>query len=194
MRYLSADEARRLINACPRDLQRMVRAALLTGCRYSELVRLIASDFDAGSQTLRIRLSKGKARHVTMTDEAIDCFLGWTAALKPSQHIFLREDGKIWGKSHQKRPLEAASERAHIEPYANFHVLRHTHGSHLAMNGVPIAVIAKQLGHADTRMTEKHYAHLAPSYVSETIRANFPALGIANEENVVRLRRAKGAA
>jgi integrase len=42
----------------------------------------------------------------------------------------------------------------------NFHILRHTHGSHLAMNGVPLGVIAAQLGHADTRMTEKHYAHL----------------------------------
>jgi integrase len=187
VRYLTADEARRLVNACAPDLQRMVRAALLTGCRYSELVRLIASDFDAASQTLRIRLSKGKARHVTMTDEAIDCFLGWTAALKPGQHIFLREDGKTWGKSHQKRPLEAASERARIEPYANFHVLRHTHGSHLAMNGAPMAVIAKQLGHADTRMTEKHYAHLAPSYVSETIRAKLPSFGIAEAPEVVQL-------
>jgi len=28
--------------------------------------------------------------------------------------------------------------------------------------------------HADTRMTEKHYAHLAPSYVADTIRAHFP--------------------
>ena len=55
-----------------------------------------------------------------------------------------------------------------------FHILRHTHGSHLAMNGVPMGVIAAQLGHADTRMTEKHYAHLAPSYVAQTIRANFP--------------------
>jgi integrase len=187
VRYLSADEARRLVNACPRDLQRMVRAALLTGCRYSELVRLVAADFDAGSQTLRIRLSKGKGRHVTLTDEAIDCFLGWTAGLKSGQHMFLREDGKTWGKSHQKRPLEAASERARIEPYANFHVLRHTHGSHLAMNGVPMAVIATQLGHADTRMTEKHYAHLAPSYVSETIRANFPRLGISGHSEVVAL-------
>jgi hypothetical protein len=26
-----------------------------------------------------------------------------------------------------------------------------------------------QLGHADTRMIEKHYAHLAPSYVAQTI-------------------------
>jgi hypothetical protein len=42
-----------------------------------------------------------------------------------------------------------------------------------------MAVIAKQLGHADTRMTEKHYyAHLAPNYVADTIRASFPVLGI----------------
>jgi integrase len=45
------------------------------------------------------------------------------------------------------------------------------------MKGVSMAVIAKQLGHADTRMTEKHYAHLAPSYVAQTIRENFPVLG-----------------
>jgi len=57
------------------------------------------------------------------------------------------------------------------------------------MNGVPMAVIAKQLGHADTRMTEKHYAHLAPSYVSETIRASFPRLGIGEESTVGRLCR-----
>jgi hypothetical protein len=48
------------------------------------------------------------------------------------------------------------------------------HGSHLAMKGVPMGVIAAQLGHADTRMTEKHYAHLAPNYIAQTIRANFP--------------------
>jgi hypothetical protein len=55
----------------------------------------------------------------------------------------------------------------------------------------PMGVVAAQLGHADTRMTEKHYAHLAPSYVSETIRANFPRLGIADENNVIPLRRSK---
>ena len=55
-------------------------------------------------------------------------------------------------------------------------MLRHTHASHLAMRGVPMAVIARQLGHADTRMTERHYAHLAPSYVAETIRTSFPRL------------------
>jgi hypothetical protein len=46
---------------------------------------------------------------------------------------------------------------------------------------MPLGVIAEQLGHADTRMTEKHYAHLAPCYVADTIRAHFPTLGIAGE-------------
>jgi len=52
-------------------------------------------------------------------------------------------------------------------------------------------VIAAQLGHADTRMTEKHYAHLAPSYVADTIRAHFPTLGIGRDEGVVPLRQRK---
>jgi hypothetical protein len=30
----------------------------------------------------------------------------------------------------------------------------------------------------------QHYAHLAPSYVADTIRAHFPNLGIARENNV----------
>jgi hypothetical protein len=44
----------------------------------------------------------------------------------------------------------------------------------------PIGVVAAQFGRADTRMTEKHYAHLAPNYVAQTIRANFPVLGITD--------------
>jgi hypothetical protein len=66
--------------------------------------------------------------------------------------------------------------------------LRHTYGATLAMRGVPMAVIAEQLGHADTRMTEKHYAHLAPSYVASTIRAHFPALGLVQPTSIVPMR------
>ena len=102
--------------------------------------------------------------------------------------VFLRAEGKAWGTSHQKRPLDEASARAGISPAVTFHILRHTHGSHLAMNGVPMGVIAAQLGHADTRMTEKHYAHLAPSYVAQTIRANFPVLGLTDEAKIIDLR------
>jgi hypothetical protein len=40
-------------------------------------------------------------------------------------------------------------------------------------------------------MTEKHYAHLAPSYVAGTIRAHFPTLGIAGDTSVVPMLRRK---
>ena len=35
------------------------------------------------------------------------------------------------------------------------------------LNGVPLMVVAKNLGHTDTRMVEKHYGHLAPGYVAD---------------------------
>jgi hypothetical protein len=50
-----------------------------------------------------------------------------------------------------------------------------------------MGVIAAQLGHSDTRVTEKHYAHLAPSYVADTIRAALTDFGGA-KTNVTLLR------
>jgi integrase len=188
VRYLTADEAQRLVNACNADFRRLVQAALLTGCRYSELARLKVEAFNSDSGTVAIRLSKGKVRHVTLAEEGFDCFLIWTNGQSPNQHVFLRGDGDAWGPSHQQRPLEQASRLARISPPVTFHMLRHTHASQLAMRGVPMAVVAKQLGHADTRMTEKHYAHLAPNYVADTIRANFPNLGIGKTLKVIPLR------
>jgi integrase len=136
-----------------------------------------------------VRLSKaGKPRRVVLTDEGQRLFANLTAGKLGDDPIFARRDGGAWGKSHQLRPMLEASQRAKIKPAISFHVLRHTHGYALAMKGVPMGVIAEQLGHADTRMTEKHHAHLAPSYVADTIRANFQTLGIGGDEAVVPLR------
>ena len=76
-----------------------------------------------------IRLSKGKVRHVVLTDEGKAAFEGWTADRGSAHGVFLRDDGEPWGTSHQKRPLDEASVRAGIAPKVNFHILRHTHGS-----------------------------------------------------------------
>jgi integrase len=65
-----------------------------------------------------------------------------------------------------------------VIPAASFHTLRHTYASLMVMDSVPLMVVARNLGHADTRMVEKHYGHLATSYVREAIRAAKP-LGIA---------------
>ena len=46
------------------------------------------------------------------------------------------------------------------------------------MNRVPFLVVAKNLGHSDTRMVEKHYGHLAPGYVVDAIRDGAPRFGV----------------
>jgi integrase len=185
VRYLSEAECIRLVNACEPAFRNLVRGALLTGCRYSELVTMHVADFNADAGIITVCDSKaGKPRHVVLTEEGQQLFSNLTAGRLGHDLIFARTDGDRWGKSHQLRRMREVSERAKIEPAISFHVLRHTHGSALAMQGVPMGVIAEQLGHADTRMTEKHYAHLAPSYVADTIRAHFPTLGIAGDNTV----------
>ena len=188
--FLSEDECRRVVNACAGGFRSLVRAALLTGCRYGELTRMRARDFNADAGTITVRESKsGKPRHVALTDEGKSLFAELTAGRTGREPIFTRHDGKTWGASHQQRPLDAASARAKIEPAATFHILRHTYASALAMRGVPMGVIAAQLGHSDTRMTEKHYAHLSPNYVAETVRAALPALGVLDTTNVTPFKR-----
>jgi integrase len=184
--YLSEAECVRLVNACEPAFRNLVRGALLTGCRYSELTSMHVADFKPDPGVITVRESKaGKPRHVVLTDEGQRLFASLTAGKVGSDPVFTRHDGGLWRKSHQLRSMLAACGRAKIKPAVSFHVLRHTHGSTLAMRGVPMGVIAEQLGHADTRMTEKHYAHLAPSYVADMIRGHFPTLGIAGDTAVV---------
>ena len=54
--------------------------------------------------------------------------------------------------------------------------------------GVPLAMIAEQLGHSDTRITERNYSHLAKSVVADTVRAAFGELGIVEPDNVTALK------
>ena len=186
VRYLTASEWQRLINACEPDFRNLVRGALLSGCRYGELTRMTAADFNRDVGTITVPLSKaGKSRHVVLNDEGRELLAALTAGRAPRELIFKRSDGEPWGKSHQARPLMEASRRAKIEPAATFHILRHSYASALAGKGVPMGVIAAQLGHAGTRMTERHYAHLSPSYVADTIRAALPTFGGGDKSNVV---------
>ena len=169
------DEARRLINACQGDFRDLVRAALLTGCRYGELARLEARDFDEISGTIYVAsLTKsGKGRHVDLTDEGTKFFSGLTAGRRGSE-LMLRHDGEPWRKSNQDRRMREACKRANIDPPISFHQLRHGYASSALMGGAPLMVVAETLGHADTRMVEKHYGHLSREYVRDQIRKSVP--------------------
>ncbi len=187
VRYLQDNEVKRVVNSCSIEFRPVVQAALLTGCRYGELVGLKAVDFNSDSGTLHIRLSKsGKPRHVVLTDEGRAFFEGLATGKTGTSLLLTRDDGAPWGKSHQQRPFKAACARAKVETLT-FHELRHTYASRMVMNGAPLAVVAAQLGHSDTRMVEKHYGHLSPNYVADTVRATFGELGIVEKTNIASL-------
>src|SRR3984893_1168447 len=178
IRYLTIAEGKRLINACDSDFRKLVRAALETGCRYGELGRLKVADFNPDSGTVAILESKtGESRHVVLTDEGAAFFSELCAGRSGLESLLRRPSGETWGPSHQIVPMNEACRRAGILPPINFHGLRHTYASLAVMNGAPLHVVGKNLGHADTRMVEKHYGHFAQSYVADAIRAAAPRFG-----------------
>jgi integrase len=216
VRYLTVAEAKRLINASDPEFRPLVQTALQTGARYGELIRLQCHDFNPDAGTIAIQQSKsGKPRHVMLTDEGIVLFRQLSTG-RSGNELLLRNEGRIrralerererlrkigkspagatvddkgeWRASEQGRPTREACARAKIKPAISFHGLRHTWASLAAMNGVPLLVVAKNLGHADTRMVEKHYGHLAPSYIADAIRAGAPRFGTVKPTNVRTLR------
>jgi integrase len=188
MRYLSVAECRRMVNACDPDFRALVEAALQTGARYSELARMQAHDFNPDAGTVAVRQSKsGKPRHVVLTTEGAAFFRQRCAGRAGNALIFTRRNGEPWGKGNQQRPIELACERAKIEPRITFHGLRHTWASLATMAGMPLMIVARNLGHADTKMCERHYAHLAPSYEAESIRAHAPKFGFKPDKKIATL-------
>ena len=188
VRYLSELEARRLINRASREFRPLVRAGLLTGCRYGEIISLEVNHFDADAAVLQINESKtGKVRNVPLTDEGLQFFVEQTAGRTGRELIFQRATGRPWRKSEQARPMLAACIAAKIEPPVSFHILRHTYGSLLARKRVPLQIISAAMGHADTRMTQRHYAHLSPDHVADEVRKHLPTF-IRRKSKVARLK------
>jgi integrase len=185
---LTQDQARRLCNVCDPDFRPLVEAALLTGCRYGELFAERAGDFDAQSGTLLIAQSKsGKARRVPLTEEGKALFAALAAGKLEDELLITKANGSAWGKSEQSRRIKDACGVAQIRPPISFHALRHSYASMLVEAGTPLAFVADALGHTDTRMVEKHYAHLAPNYIHDAIRANLPKFGVDLSTKVQKL-------
>jgi integrase len=187
--YLSVAEAKRLINACPTDFRKIVQAALLTGARYGQLAELKVADFDSNDSTIRLRTRKGRGTEKTyravLTEEGVRFFKHVCAGLAAPDLIFRKDDGTTWGKSHQKRLMASACKNAKINPPVGFHQLRHTWAAHAVINGVPLPIVAGNLGHSGTAMVEKHYSQLAPRYRAEAIRAGAPRFGFKADKKAV---------
>jgi integrase len=198
-RFLTIEEQVRLVNSCPPDFRRLVRGALLTGCRYEELALIQHKDYNPNAERPTVFIANpknGKPRHVFLTKEGIELFDDLTTTGSPGSYVFTRDNvvrrtradlGSRWGKSDQARFMDAACAGAGIEEL-EFYQLRHTYASMLVNSRCPLPVVAQQLGHSDTRMVEKHYGHLAPSYVADMVNETMPTLGILEPAKIQKLK------
>jgi integrase len=186
--YLTIEEAKRLVNASDPHFRLLVQAALQTGGRFGSLTRLKVRDFHPNAGTIDLRTRKGNGSERTFSvilspDEGVPFFKRVCAGRPADALMFTKANGEPWGTNHQVKPMIGACERAKIKP-VGFNQLRHTWASHAVMAGVPLMIVAQNLGHTDTRMVEAHYGHMAKSYVKDALHANAPRFGLKADNKV----------
>ncbi|MER9628846.1 site-specific integrase [Mesorhizobium sp. M0296] len=174
VRFLSPADQKALIAASNGAIRDLVSAALVTGARFGELARLYVSDYDAVNKSVFIAESKsGKPRHIPLPAGGADLFERLARERPSGEPLLRQESGASWAPATYHRPWKALLAQAGLSD-VTLHEIRHTYASTMVRNGAPLIVVAEALGHSDTRMAEKHYAHLAPSYVADTIRRLAP--------------------
>jgi len=189
IRFLTQDEALRLVNACTTEFRPLFRAALLTGARYGELVRMTVGDYNATTRQVFVAPSKsGKPRHIPLNASGVELFKALTTGRASKASMFVRADGEPWGKNHQQRPLFEACKRGTITPSLRFHEARHSYASALAQAGADLLTISRLLGHADTRVTSRHYAHLCDKTLANAVNNLLPDFGETEATNVAAIR------
>jgi len=143
----------------------LYRVALGTGLRRDELGVLTPASFNLAAEppvvTVEGAFTKnGKLATLPLRRDLADCLQEWLRGRKPDEVLF-----PIKGKQTNymiRADLEAAG-----LPYIvggniyDFHALRVTFVSHLALVGVPLAVAQKLARHSDPRLTANTYTQLS---------------------------------
>jgi integrase len=170
IRHLSDDEVRRLLEAAPKDLQQIITFLLLTGMRYGELCHLQWSDIDFRRKQIIIQPKpdwnpKNFKKRILPMHPTVHDILS-ELPKESDSYLFPGDDGKTAEKGLRNR-LYRVFVNAKVK--ANVKDLRSTFASNAVMSGLPIYTVSKLLGHHDVKITEKHYAHLAPDYMGNAI-------------------------
>jgi integrase len=162
-RFLSVEEAQRLIASIEQDENEVARKAimllLLTGARRNEITHARWEHVDWRKRTLLVPLSKsGKPRSIALNAAAI-ALLRSIRATDRSPYIFPAPTTERPSPSLYF-PWQRIRLRAGM-PDLRLHDLRHSFASFLVNSGVSLYVVQGLLGHAHTRYTQR-YAHLTP--------------------------------
>jgi integrase len=179
-RFFTREEATRLVAAAAVDFGDLLRGALVTGARKSELTGLLVEDFYAENRTVHIVNGKGgRQRHVILNDEGVAVFRRLTNGRQQNEPIFLTSRGTPWSAAAMQRAMRWALHDAGISVPrgTGLHACRHTYCSWALMSGLSPMALAENLGHADTHQIEKVYGHLTRDFVRDTILQHAPTFG-----------------
>lgn len=171
-RFLTRQEARRLLHAARPVLhiRAFIALSLLTGARGTALLELTWSRVDFTRKTIRLgneghALRKNRAT-VPMNRRA-ERYLRVLSAAATSPYVIEWAGTRV---GSVKKGFAAAVARAGLEDVTP-HTLRHTAASWMAIDGVPMFEISKYLGHSDSRITERRYAHLHPDHLRRAAKS-----------------------
>ena len=161
-RFLSREEVARLHEVLDAQTRRgsgekadIVRLLLLTGCRKGEIMGLNWSEVHG--DMLALGDSKTGPRTVPLNSQARAILDRQPRTGSP--FVFPSPFDPARPRSPDYRFWYRVRREAGIGD-VRLHDLRHTMASHAVMNGVPVPVVSRLLGHSNVRMTLR-YAHLA---------------------------------
>jgi integrase len=145
------------------------------GLRIGEALALKASDIDPDAGTVAVLRGKGaKRRTIGLDPGAMAVVQRWTDARTAlglrSGPLFCTLRGSDLKRQYVSAMLKRQALKAGIDKRVHPHGMRHTHFSELAAELVPINVISKQAGHANSGITARYIDHIAPTEVIETMR------------------------
>ena len=139
-----------------------------TGLRASEFVNIRWKDYNSKQKTITV-VGKGRKRRTiglnAMAFEVLENAKGGRE-IKASDHVFLRKDGKPLNRHTPFNYIEKACLAAGLEGKGP-HSLRHFFATQLLLKGVAIFKVSKVLGHSSVTTTEKRYAHILSSDLTD---------------------------
>jgi site-specific recombinase XerD len=154
------------------------------GLRVSEALDLRPADVNPDRGTVRVLDGKGhKPRTVGIDDDALTAIQRWLDVRRTmgfrTGPLFCTLDGTHMQSNYVRAMMKRLGRKAGIDKRVHAHGLRHTNATELASEGVPVNVISKHLGHANSAVTARYLDHVAPADVIAVGRSRRPVGGDA---------------
>lgn len=180
VRYLTRDEAERLLLALPAHQAAMARFGLETGLRQANVSGLQWSQVDLARRCAWIHPDQAKARKAI----AVPLTAGAVAVLrqqigKHETHVFSYRGKPI--QQVNTKAWRGALKRVGIEDF-RWHDLRHTWASWHVQSGTPLHAL-QELGAWETAEMVRRYAHLSSEHLAQYVE-RFSPLRVVGREGV----------